>query len=96
MEIFGVNIILIAGLCGLLCFGGFFLGIIFSVLDLVFTVVGAVIELMLTLFNTGPVPGCGCVVVLLLLFGCGICGSWYLSAVETCGTAEPIILCRFI
>ena len=96
MEIFGVNAIWVIALCGVLCFGSFFVGIMFSLLDVVFTVIGAIIELILELFNTGPVPGCGCVVVLGLIFGCGAFMTWYLNAAETCGTADAVILCRFI
>jgi len=96
MEIFGVNAIWIALLCGAVCFGGFFFSIIFSLLEVIFSMVGAIIELGLELFNSGPVPGCGCVVFIGLVFGCGACASWYLSAAETCGTPDAVILCRFI
>ena len=94
MEFFGIGAPIWLVLCGLLCAGVFVLGFILPILDVVFEVIGAVIGFAFEIFNAGPVPGCGCIVLAMLILGCMGASFWFTDALSTCGTPDQVNLCR--
>ncbi len=91
---FGLDAGLLLVGCGLLCVGVIVFGFIFPLLDLVFDVIGTLVGFIFDIAGVGPVPGCGCVILLLLVGGCGVFGIWFTDAMATCGTPEQVNLCR--
>ena len=91
---FGFDLPIVILICGVLCIGGLVIGVAFTLLDFVFDILGTVIGLAVDLIEVGPIPGCGCVMLAGLLFGCVLFGTWFVDAMATCGTAEAVNLCR--
>lgn len=89
-----IDATLLLVVCGLVCVGTLVLAFVLPVLDVVFEVVGAIIEFSLEIFNAGPVPGCGCVILAVILATCAGVSIWFADALSTCGTADQVNLCR--
>jgi hypothetical protein len=61
--------------------------------DIAFGILGMVVDLASTLFEVGPVPGCGCVVVLALIGAVVLTGAVMVSITSTCGTPQATNFC---
>lgn len=89
------NIVLV--LCGLLCCGGLFVGIVLPILGIFGDVIGLVGHIFGAFFDIlsgGPLAWCGC---FLVLFGCFICFGLVvtiISILSTCGTPDAVNFCR--
>lgn len=96
MEIFGqINSTTLVLLCGGLCLFAIFAFIILPIFSSILGVVFGVLDVFLSLFQAGPLPGCGCV---MLLAGCACTGTLafvLFDALMTCNTADPVNFCRF-
>lgn len=91
----GGQLILIGGGLALLCVVLFVIGTVFQALGVVFGLVGNILELVVNLFNTGPIPGCGCV---LAVAGVALCGVMIVLAsniAATCSGPNPVNFCLF-
>ncbi len=89
------QLILIVGGLTLLCGVLFVLGTVLQAVGVVFNLLGGLLEILLNLFNLGPVPGCGCV---LALGAIGLCGLMIYIAVNvsaTCSGPNPVNFCVF-
>lgn len=90
----GNNVYVLLGVC---CCGLCVLGLVFSIvapiLDMVMGVVGMLLDFASTLFGAGPIPGCGCVVVLALVASILAVGALTASILSTCGTAQATNFC---
>jgi len=90
----GANVyVLLAVCCGGLCVLGLVLSIVAPLLDIVTGIVGMLLDFASTLFSVGPVPGCGCVVVLALIAAVLVAGALITSILSTCGTAGATNFC---
>ncbi len=82
----------------LLCGGCVVVAILLVVLPFFMNIIGVIfnlLEFVTTLINLGPVPGCGCV---MLLLGCGCTstvGYVLINALSTCGTPQAVNFCQF-
>ncbi|TVR22280.1 MAG: hypothetical protein EA396_06325 [Anaerolineaceae bacterium] len=96
MEILGqINITTLVLLCGGACLLAVFLFIILPIFSGILNIVFSVLDVFLSLFQAGPLPGCGCVMVLA---GCACTGTLavvLIDALSTCNTADPVNFCRF-
>lgn len=96
MKIDPGTLILIAAGCGLTCLVLFVLGTVLNALGFVFELAGNIIELAVNLFNLGPLPGCGCLAIVLAVVTC-IGGGLVLSnIISTCDTASRMAFCSWI
>ncbi len=89
------QLILIGGGLALLCGVLFVLGTVLQALGVVFGLFGWLLEIVVNLFNIGPIPGCGC---LLALGGLGLCGLIIYIVVNvsaTCSGPNPVNFCMF-
>jgi len=89
------QLILIGGGLTLLCGVLFVLGTALQAVGVVFNLLGSLLEIVVNLFNLGPVPGCGCV---LALGAIGLCGLMIYIAVNvsaTCSGPNPVNFCVF-
>jgi hypothetical protein len=97
MDVLGdISLLTVAVVCCVSCAGGlillFVIGIAADILGAVF----GIVEIGFDLFNAGPVPGCGCVLVI------GVCGScsaftyFALQTLSTCGTPDAVNFCRLL
>lgn len=91
---FGVDLPIILLICGVACAGTVILVIAFSFLEIVFDIVGFILGLVSQIASFGPLPGCGCVVLAVLVAGCALTGIWLTDILSTCGTAEAVNLCQ--
>lgn len=83
-------------LCCGLCIGGIVLFFIFPLVTGLLEIVFGLFETLLDIANIGPLPGCGCIV---LIAGCGLCGAVTLfvsNVLSTCGTPDAVNFCRFL
>lgn len=86
--------LLIALGCIVLCIVGVILFIGMQIIGGVFGIFGGVVDVVFELATAGPVPGCGCVVVVV---GCMLCVGVVLaisSVLSTCGTPDAVNFCR--
>jgi hypothetical protein len=88
------TLILIGAGCALLCVVLFVLGMALQVIGTVFQLLGGLLEIAGEVFNFGPVPGCGCVLVLMVLGLCGGLALMLSNLSATCGTVNQIMICR--
>jgi hypothetical protein len=83
----------------LICGGLFLLFVGLGVLSFFANIIGMffdVINIVVGVASMGPIPGCGC---LALVLGCGCFASVayvWLTAMETCGTDQAMNFCRFL
>lgn len=77
------------GLCGL----GLAMSILGPFVDIAFGILGMIVDVASTLFEAGPVPGCGCVVVAALIAAVLLVGAIVLSITSTCGTPQATNFC---
>lgn len=91
----GTLLLLVAGM-GLLCGVLFVLGSVLNAIGVVFDVLGGALEIALNLFNMGPLPGCGCIALLLVILTCVGGGMAINSIVSSCGTAQQMNFCRLL
>lgn len=96
MNIEPGTLILLAAGCGLTCIVLFVLGTVLNALGVVFQVVGNIIELLVSLFNLGPVPGCGCAMLVLGALTCVGGGIVVSNIIATCETAQRVAFCSWI
>ncbi|MFN8379026.1 MAG: hypothetical protein U0452_10180 [Anaerolineae bacterium] len=90
----GNNIYVLLGVCCCgLCVFGLAISIIAPILDIVMGIVGMLLDFASTLFGVGPIPGCGCVVVLALIASILVVGALTTSILSTCGTAQATNFC---
>jgi hypothetical protein len=81
----GLSCLTFAGILGtILHFLGTGIGLIASILHLVFSVV-----------NGGPGVWCGCLVVMMVCGGCSVVTLAVVTILPSCGTAHAVNLCRF-
>lgn len=81
--------------CALLCVIGPMLLFALQFLDIVFGILGAVVDAVGGVFGGGFEGCCGCIVLLVLLFGCGAGILILVTSLQTCGTPDAVNLCRF-
>jgi hypothetical protein len=91
----GGQLILIGGGLALLCVVLFVIGTVFQVLGTVFGVLGNVLDVVIGLFNIGPVPGCGCVIAIGGLALCGVTIYLVSNIAATCSGPNPVNFCLF-
>lgn len=96
MKIEPTTLILIGAGCGLTCLVLFILGTVLNALGFIFELVGNIIELGVNLFNLGPLPGCGCLAVVLVIASCVGGGFVLNSVIATCDTASRMAFCSWI
>lgn len=58
-----------------------------------FDIIGQLLELFTGLLEFGPLPGCGCVIFLMICGGGAVCGLLLWQALATCGTPNAVNLC---
>ncbi len=75
--------------CCLLCG----VGLVLTVLAPVFDLLGGIVEMVVGLFGVGPVPGCGCVVVVALVASVLVVAALTMSILSTCGTPNATNFC---
>ncbi|MBN1963567.1 MAG: hypothetical protein JW910_02900 [Anaerolineae bacterium] len=87
--------LLTAGLVALLCIGLPLLGIVLSLASGLFEVIHGLLEFFFNLLFGGPLAGCGCIVLLVIVVGC--CGlvAALVYAATTCGTPDPVRFCTW-
>lgn len=86
----------LAVLAGVLCCGGVLLLLVFQVLGGALSLFSGVLDIIVSVLEGGPIAWCGC---LLLIFGCCACTVFmvaFAGAVTTCGTENPLVICRFL
>lgn len=86
------EIILICGGMLLLLVGIGVLSFFANIIGMIFDLIGMVVSIGMM----GPVPGCGCVV---LVIGCGLVASIgyiWLTAMGTCNTEQAMNFCRLL
>jgi hypothetical protein len=90
-QIFSANNLpaLLAVGCCLLCG----VGLAVTVLTPVFNLLGGLLELAGALFELGPIPGCGCVVALVVVGGVVLTGLFLASVLSACGTPNATNFC---
>lgn len=91
----GTIVIVAVGAC-LLCVVILILGLVLQVLGTIFDLIGGLFDMLFSLVNIGPIPGCGCVVVLIALVGCVGCAVYTTSIIGKCGTPEAVNFCRLL
>jgi hypothetical protein len=96
MNIEPGTLVLIAAGCSVICVVLFVLGTFLNALGVVFELLGGVFEIAVNLFNMGPLPGCGCIALLLALVICVGGGLAVNSIVSSCGTAQQMNFCRLL
>ncbi len=92
----GGTLILIAAGCGILCIVLFVIGTVLNALGIVFELLGGLAEFAVNLFNFGPVPGCGCVVVVGVI---ALCIGTVLAVngvLQSCATPQPVNFCQLL
>lgn len=90
------TVLIAAGLC-LVCFLGFgLIGFVLSLLGFIGDLVGGVTNILFGLLGCGPLPGCGCVVVVIGLAGCGVMSMYVVRIVQSCGTPQAVNFCRLL
>jgi uncharacterized membrane protein len=87
------QLLLIGGGLALLCVVLFILGTVLQVVGTVFSFLGGLLETVINLFNTGPVPGCGCVVAVAVVALCGILVYLAVNVSATCSGPNPVNFC---
>ncbi|MFW5708771.1 MAG: hypothetical protein ACOCX5_00990 [Chloroflexota bacterium] len=83
-------------ICGGLCVGGFVVMFLLSFVGEILELGLGVLEFFGEALLWGPLPGCGCIFVLV---ACGMCGAlvWLAADVlATCGTPDAVNLCRLL
>jgi len=88
------TLILIAAGCGIVCIGLFVIGTVLNALGIVFELIGGLVEFAVNLFNFGPVPGCGCVVLAGAIAMCVVTALAVNSVLQTCGTPQQVNFCQ--
>jgi hypothetical protein len=83
-------------ICGGMCVLGIVVVFVLPFLADLFSIIAGIVELSIDLATLGPVPGCGCVVVLGLCAGCAAGSVWLADVLSTCNTADAVNLCRFL
>lgn len=91
----GTLLLIVLGM-SLLCGVLFVLGTVLNALGVVFHVLGGALEIAVNLFNLGPLPGCGCLVLLLAILTCVGGGMAINSVISSCGTAQQMNFCRLL
>ena len=91
----GTLLLIVVGM-GLLCVVLFVLGSVLNALGVVFEVIGGALEIAVNLFNMGPLPGCGCLALVLAIVMCVGGGMAVNSIVSSCGTAQQMNFCRLL
>ena len=87
-----IILVIICGLCGVGLIGV----LVLQLLGGVFDIIGGVFGFVFDIIGGGPVAWCGCLVA---VFGCAICGGFFLLLVNifsTCGTPDAVNFCRLI
>jgi hypothetical protein len=88
------TLILVAGCCvALLVFGGI-IGFVLQIFGFGFSIIANFIEFFFNILSGGPVAWCGCLVGLFACAGCGVLTLMVGSALQQCGTAQAVNLCR--
>lgn len=90
------TLILIAAGCGILCIVLFVIGTVLNALGIVFELLGGLAEFAINMFNFGPVPGCGCVVVVGVIALCIGTVLAVNSVLQTCGTPQQVNFCQLL
>lgn len=90
------TLLLLAVGCALSCVVIFVLGTVLNMLGVVFEVLGSILELLAGLFNFGPVPGCGCLLLVFAIISCVGGVTLFNSIVSTCDTASRMLFCSWI
>lgn len=90
----GNNVYVLLGVC---CCGLCVVGIVLSVaapfLDIFTGLLGMVFDVAGSLFEIGPIPGCGCVVALAFVAAVLVTIALVGSILSTCGTAQATNFC---
>lgn len=86
----------IGGGLALLCVVLVIVGTVLQAVGTVFNLVGGILQLVVNLFNTGPLPGCGCVVAVGGLVICGMLAYSALNLYATCNGPNPVNFCVFL
>lgn len=83
-------------LCCGLCIGGIVVVFILPLFAGLLDILTGLVEALFEIANIGPLPGCGCIV---LIAGCGLCAAvtvFISNIAATCGTPDAVNFCRFI
>ncbi len=92
-----MSTVLIAGGLCLVCFLGFgLIGFVLSLLGFIGDIVGGVTNMLFALLGCGPLPGCGCLVAVIGLAGCGVLSLYVVRVVQSCGTPQAVNFCQFL
>jgi hypothetical protein len=90
----GNNVYVLLGVCCCgLCIIGVVLSVVMPFLDIVMGLAGMVIDFAGMLFQAGPVPGCGCVVVVAFVVAVLVVGLLMTSVLSGCGTPQATNFC---
>ena len=90
----GSNVYVLLGVCCCgLCVVGLVLSIAAPFLDIVTGLLGMVADFAGGLFGVGPIPGCGCVVFLVVGVGVLVVGLLTATILGACGTAQATNFC---
>jgi hypothetical protein len=90
----GNNIYVLLGACCCgLCVVGLALSILGPFVNIAVGIVGMILDLASTLFELGPVPGCGCVIVAALVGAVLLAAAIMVSLTSTCGTPQATNFC---
>ena len=97
----GIDLTVLLVVCGcclsFLAFGSmlsFGLGIVGFVFDIISTVFNLVFGLVFGVLGSGPEGCCGCIVLLIVLLGCGGITLLIVQSLSSCGTPDAVNFCR--
>lgn len=79
-------------LCGC-CLLGLILSFALQILGIVGSLLGVIFDLIGGLIGGGPVAWCGCLVAIGGLGACGLLTALVISALQACGTPQATNLC---
>lgn len=85
----------VLGICAGLCIFGGAIVFILQIIGAGLSIVGGIVEFVLEIVAGGPFVWCGCFLILLVAGACGLITMAFVSGLQTCGTDNPLILCRF-
>ncbi len=90
----GANIwvLLGVGCCGL-CVVGLILSAVAPIFDLIGGLLELIVNLVTGLFGVGPIPGCGCAVLIAVVGGVLLIGAFLAAVLSTCGTTDATNFC---
>jgi hypothetical protein len=77
------------------CAGGLILSFVLPLFGGILAIAGHLLEAVFTVIEGGPVAWCGCLFVLMLVFGCCLFVSVLSFSLATCGTPDAVTFCTW-